>query len=57
MKSIAPRTVIWTDPSDWMGMVVPNLAVYTCRTFGEPDDRFLDALIRNFADTPGAPGR
>jgi hypothetical protein len=57
MTAITARTVIWTDPSDWMGMVVPNLAGYTYRTFGEPDDRFPDALIHNFADTPGAPGR
>ena len=46
MKTVAPRSVIWTDPADWMGAVVPNLPGFAYRTFGEPDDHFLEGLLR-----------
>ena len=46
MKAVAPRSVLWTDPADWMGKVIPNLAGCTYRTFDEPDDRFLEILLQ-----------
>lgn len=50
VKAISPRRVIWTDPTDWMGTVVPNVAGSLYRAFEQPDDRFLDELISNGAN-------
>ena len=46
VKAAGSRTVIWTDPSDWMGRVVPGRAGALYRTFDESDDRFLNELLR-----------
>lgn len=46
VKAMAPRTVVWTDPADWLGMVVPHLRGFLYRTFEEPDDRFLSELMK-----------
>jgi dienelactone hydrolase len=46
VKAMAPRPVLWTDPTDWMRKVVPHLAGFLCRTFEEPDDRFLAELMK-----------
>jgi hypothetical protein len=46
VKAMAPRPVFWTDPTDWMGKVVPHLAGFLYRTFEEPDDRFLAELMK-----------
>jgi dienelactone hydrolase len=46
VKAMAPRPVLWTDPTDWMGKVVPHLAGFLYRTFEEPDDRFLAELMK-----------
>jgi hypothetical protein len=44
VKSIAPRKVIWSDPTDWMGAITPRLDGFLYRTFEESDDRFLNEL-------------
>jgi cephalosporin-C deacetylase-like acetyl esterase len=46
VKAMAPRPVLWTDPTDWMREVVPHLAGFLYRTFEEPDDRFLAELMK-----------
>ncbi len=46
VKAMAPRPVLWTDPTDWMRKVVPHLAGFLYRTFEEPDDRFLAELMK-----------
>ncbi len=44
VTAITPRTVIRTDPTDWVGRIVPNLGQSLYRTFEEPDDRFVREL-------------
>lgn len=46
VKAIAPRKVLWSDPTDWMRGVVPHLDGFRYRTFDEPDDDFLSELMR-----------
>ena len=46
VKAIAPRNVLWTDPTDWLGRVVPHLSGFVYRGFGEPDDRYLAELLK-----------
>jgi cephalosporin-C deacetylase-like acetyl esterase len=41
VKSIAPRHVLWTDPTDWMGRIKPNIPGAVYRTFEEGDEPFL----------------
>jgi Acetyl xylan esterase (AXE1) len=41
VKTIAPRQVLWSDPTDWMGVVRPNVSGAVYRTFEEGDERFL----------------
>ena len=45
-QALGSRTVIWTDPTDWMGKVAPSVDGCTYRTFEEPDDRFWGMLSR-----------
>jgi len=45
-QAIGSRPLIWTDPTDWMGKVVPNVDGCLYRTFEEPDERFWDMLSR-----------
>ena len=45
VKAISPRQVIWSDPTDWMGNVVPRLAGKLYRVMDEGDDRFVRALL------------
>ncbi|MBI1786553.1 MAG: acetylxylan esterase [Acidobacteria bacterium] len=45
-KALGTRPVIWSDPSDWMGAVAPGIDGCLYRTFEEPDDRFIERLIR-----------
>jgi hypothetical protein len=44
-RAIGPRPVIWSDPTDWMGVVAPNVGGCVYRTFEEGDDRFLQMLL------------
>jgi hypothetical protein len=46
VKAMTPRPVLWSDPTDWMHMVVPHLSGFLYRTFDEPDDRFLNELMK-----------
>ena len=46
MRAMAPRPVLWSDPTDWMHKVVPHLAGFLYRTFEEPDDGFLAELMK-----------
>jgi hypothetical protein len=46
VAAIAPRAVIWSDPSDWMQVVRPRLSGYEYRYFEEPDARFLKQLTQ-----------
>lgn len=46
VKAIEPRTVLWTDPTDWMGTVVPLGPKYGYRPLDGPDDPYLEALLR-----------
>jgi hypothetical protein len=45
-KAMAPRPVIWSDPADWVQRVVPHLDGFLYRSLGEPDDRFVDELMK-----------
>ncbi|MCU1275789.1 MAG: hypothetical protein JWO48_3220 [Bryobacterales bacterium] len=46
MAAIAPRSIVWSDPTDWMQTVVPRLQGYLYRSVEEPDDRFIRQLMR-----------
>jgi hypothetical protein len=46
VKAIEPRQVIWTDPTDWMGRVVPAGDRFRYRGFEEPDEPLLTALLQ-----------
>jgi cephalosporin-C deacetylase-like acetyl esterase len=46
VKAIAPREVIWSDPTDWMQEVQPHLEGYLYRTHEEPDERFVKELVK-----------
>jgi hypothetical protein len=46
VKAIAPRKVIWTDPTDWMGVVRPLKGSYRCRPFEGPDEPYIQELLR-----------
>jgi hypothetical protein len=39
------RTVLWTDPTNWMGAVVAVEGDYRYRAFSEGDARYLDELL------------
>jgi cephalosporin-C deacetylase-like acetyl esterase len=45
-QALGARTVIWSDPTDWMGAIAPNVDSCVYRTFEEPDDRYWDKLIQ-----------
>jgi dienelactone hydrolase len=45
-KAMGERQVLWTDPTDWMGNVVPLGGQFDYRGFGEGDARFLDKLLK-----------
>ena len=46
VKAMAPRRVLWTDPTDWLQKVVPHLDGFVYRAFDEPDDPFLAELVK-----------
>ena len=45
VKAIQPRTVLWSDPTDWLGNVVPLGAAFRYRPMEGPDDPYLKALL------------
>jgi hypothetical protein len=46
VKVVAPRSVLWTDPTDWMGVVTPHLEGFRYRSSGEATDRFWSELTK-----------
>jgi len=46
VKTVAPRSVLCTAPTDWMGLVAPHLEGFRYHTFGEPDDPFWYELMQ-----------
>ena len=46
MKAMAPRQVIWSDPTDWLHRVAPHRAGFLYRYLAEPDDRFVAELMK-----------
>jgi hypothetical protein len=40
------RRIFWTDPTDWMGRVVPLGPKYRYRYFEERDDALIEELLR-----------
>jgi hypothetical protein len=46
VSAMGDRSVVWTDPTDWIGIVTAAKGNYRYRTFGEADDRFIDELLR-----------
>jgi hypothetical protein len=45
-KAIAPRTVLWSDPTDWMEHVVPVAGGFRYRGFEEGDERIVSEWMR-----------
>ena len=46
VKAMAPRSVLWTDPTDWMRVVAPHLEGFHYRAFGDPDDPIWSELMQ-----------
>ena len=46
VAALAPRKVIWTDPTSWMGAVTPLPGNFRYRYLSQGDDRFLDELLQ-----------
>ncbi len=46
VKAMAPRQVIWSDPTDWVQRVVPHRSGFLYRYLGEPDNRFVVELMK-----------
>jgi len=42
VKAIAPRSVVWTNPTDWRGIVVPHLEGFRHRRFSRSQPAFLE---------------
>jgi hypothetical protein len=46
VKAMAPRSVLWTDPTDWRRIVAPRLEGFRYRTYGESDDPYWLELMK-----------
>jgi len=46
MRAIGPGRVLWSDPTDWVGVVTPLGNPYLYRAVDEQDDRFMRELLR-----------
>ncbi|HWQ53757.1 MAG TPA: acetylxylan esterase [Bryobacteraceae bacterium] len=46
VKAMGNRAVVWSDPTDWMGEVVPRLKGKSYRLFEENNERFIRELTR-----------
>ncbi len=46
VRAVGARTVIWSDPVDWMGEIVPRLPGMLYRVQEERDERFIRELAR-----------
>jgi hypothetical protein len=43
---LGQRRIFWTDPTDWMGRVVPLGNKYRYRYFEEPTDTVIDEFLK-----------
>ena len=46
VQAMGRRTVLWTDPANWMRRTVALGAPYRYRYLGEPDDNLLEEFLR-----------
>ncbi|MGH9719733.1 MAG: alpha/beta hydrolase family protein, partial [Bryobacteraceae bacterium] len=46
VRAMGKRSVLWTDPTNWMGQIQGLGARFQYRFSGETDDRFLAELVR-----------
>lgn len=46
VKAMGTRPVLWTDPADWMGHIVPLGAGFRYRYSAQTDEAFLAELLR-----------
>jgi hypothetical protein len=46
VSAMGERAVLWTDPTDWLGVVTATKGNYRYRTFNEGDERLLEELLR-----------
>ncbi|MEK7408449.1 MAG: acetylxylan esterase [Acidobacteriota bacterium] len=46
VKAIEPRRVLWSDPTDWMGRVLPLGPAYRYRPLDGSDEPYIEALMR-----------
>lgn len=46
VKAAGPGKILWTDPANWMGKVIPLKGNYKYRYFEQPDEEFIQALLR-----------
>jgi hypothetical protein len=46
LRAMEGRTVLWTDPTDWLGVVAPLGGSYRYRTFEEGNGPSLQELLR-----------
>jgi dienelactone hydrolase len=46
VRAMGKRTVLWTDPTNWLGNIVPLGGEFRYRGFGEADSRFLEELLK-----------
>jgi cephalosporin-C deacetylase-like acetyl esterase len=45
VHAMGPRPVLWTDPANWMGQIIPLGAGYRYRYSEQTDDAFLEELL------------
>jgi hypothetical protein len=46
VRAMAKRTVLWTDPTNWLGNIVPLSGDFRYQGFDEGDSRFLDEMLK-----------
>lgn len=46
VRALGARPVLWSDPADWMGHIVPLTGPFRYRYHEQGDDRFLAELLR-----------
>jgi hypothetical protein len=44
-KLAGETKILWTDPANWTGQIVPVPGRFTYRTFEEQDERFLKVFL------------
>ena len=46
LKAMAPRTALWTDPTDWLEIVTPHLEGFRYRAHGDSEDPLWVELMK-----------